>query len=487
MEKNFIYIFLNEEERDLYFYEYLSICSLFHTQNVLQIFIYSYNPLSGHYIELLEKYHQIQYKSILLHGEIKLESKLLNQLKYSILKIHPGIYVDSHILFLKHIDYFHQEDNFYYDQYIIGSLKIEQSLDLHNIDKFQDFLNNQSKLNKEDIFIIDNNYQYLLEEKIDDWNFGLYFQIIQEKKLIHFQLDEEYLKKYKINNLCQEYKTNTFHFLLIFLFTFNSRNKNKNSAISFSNSNLKKSKLTYLNSLNHVYWINLNTSNDRRKRMEKLLVNFPCSNTRIEAINGNETLQICNQYFKTNPNQPSLSNSNKEYAIILSHLHALQTLKKNMDDLVIPMTSSYSLICEDDLSLEFIDYWNYSLEKIVQNAPNDWEILMLGHFTLNLEFDEDYRPWNNDWSALSYLINHKALYKLEQIQCSKENKYHSFEDVMVADNYLFRSFITYVYKYPFFIFPENNDSTLHNDHVAYHEIYKNNNYFILENKNKYFQ
>ena len=487
MKKNFIYIFLNEEERDLYFYEYLSICSLLHTQNVLQLFIYSYNPLNGYYIQLLEKYHQIHYKSILLHGEIKLESKLLNQLKYSILKIHPGIYVDSHILFLKPNDSFYQEDHFFYEQYIIGSLKIEQSFDLYNIDNFQDFLNNQPKLNKEDIYIIDNNHQYLLEEKISDWNFGLYFQIIREKNLIHFQLDEEYLKKYKINDLCQEYKTNIFHFLLIYLFTFNSRYNNKNTGISFNYSNLKNSKLIYLNSLNHVYWINLNTSKERRKRMEELLVDFPCSNTRIEAVNGNETLQLCNQYFKTKSNQHSLSNSNKEYAIILSHLQALQTVKKNIEDRIIHIKSNYSLICEDDLSLEFIDYWNDSLEKIVQNAPDDWEILMLGHFTLNLKFNDDYRPWNNDWSALSYLINHQALHKLEKIQCAQENKYDSFEDVMVADNYLFRTFTTYVYKYPFFTFPENNDSTLHHDHVAYHEIYKNNNYFILENKNKYFQ
>lgn len=484
MEKNFIYIFLNEEERDLYFYEYLSICSLLHTQNVLEVFIYSYSQLRGYYIQLLEKYYQIQYKSILLHGEIKLESKLANQLKYSILKVHLGIYIDSHIIFLKHIDYFHQEDHFSYDQCIIGSLKTDQSFNLHNIDNFQDFLNNQSKLNKDDIFIIDNNNSYLLEEKINDWNFGLYFQIVQKKNLIHLQLDEEYLKKYKINNLCQDYKTNTFHFLLIYFLTLTSRNKNTH--ISSSNSNLKKSKLTYLNSLNQVYWINLNTSNERRKRMEELLVDFPCSNTRIEAVNGNENLQICNRYFKTTPNQLSLSNSNKEYAIILSHLHALQTLKKNIEDQVVPIISSYSLICEDDLSLEFIDYWNRSLETIVQNAPDDWEILMLGHFTLNLQFDEDYRPWNNDWSALSYLINHKALNKLEQIKCPQENKYHSFEDVMVADNYLFRTFITYVYKYPLFTFPKNNDSTLHHDHIAYHEIYKNNNYFILENKNKYF-
>jgi hypothetical protein len=108
---------------------------------------------------------------------------------------------------------------------------------------------------------------------------------------------------------------------------------------------------------------------------------------------------------------------------------------------------------------------------------------MLGYFTLNINFESDYRKWDNDWSALSYLINHKSLYKLNEIK--KDNKYKTFNDVMAADNYLFRIFNTYVYKYPYFTFPKNNESTIHRDHLLYHSIYKNINYLILNNNAQY--
>ena len=63
-----------------------------------------------------------------------------------------------------------------------------------------------------------------------------------------------------------------------------------------------------------------------------------------------------------------------------------------------------------------------------------------------------------------------------------DEKYiYNNNDLMVADNYLFFKFNTYVYKYPYFTFPDNNDSTFHDDHLEYHKIYKNCNYLILEN------
>ena len=34
------------------------------------------------------------------------------------------------------------------------------------------------------------------------------------------------------------------------------------------------------------------------------------------------------------------------------------------------------LILEDDLCLDFINYWDSSIENIIENAPNDWEIIM---------------------------------------------------------------------------------------------------------------
>jgi hypothetical protein len=54
-------------------------------------------------------------------------------------------------------------------------------------------------------------------------------------------------------------------------------------------------------------------------------------------------------------------------------------------------------------------------------------------------------------------------------------------DLMVSDNYIFSKFNTYVYKYPYFTFPNNNTSTFHDDHLDYHKIYKLSNYITLEN------
>ena len=56
-------------------------------------------------------------------------------------------------------------------------------------------------------------------------------------------------------------------------------------------------------------------------------------------------------------------------------------------------------------------------------------------------------------------------------------------DLMVSDNYIFSKVNTYIYKYPYFTFPNDNDSTLHSDHLNYHKIYKNCNYLIWNKLN----
>ena len=75
------------------------------------------------------------------------------------------------------------------------------------------------------------------------------------------------------------------------------------------------------------------------------------------------------------------------------------------------------------------------IHELIQNAPKDWEILMLGYFSLNPEFKDSYRLWNNDWSALSYIVNKNALTKLNSI-IDQNNKFKLLDDVNVADNYI---------------------------------------------------
>ena len=76
---------------------------------------------------------------------------------------------------------------------------------------------------------------------------------------------------------------------------------------------------------------------------------------------------------------------------------------------------------------------------------------------------------------------------MQTIYNTKNNKFNLYDDVNVADNYIFRLFKTYVYKYAYFTISNNNKSTFHNHHDNYQKIYKNMNYLILNDVfQKYF-
>ena len=238
--------------------------------------------------------------------------------------------------------------------------------------------------------------------------------------------------------------------------------------------NINTNKYNLINNIDIIYWINLEKSIERRNNMIKILNNFNnIPNEKINAIDGNLEYDIKSKYFYEENNQfPSYSN--KEYAILLSHLNTIEKYV-NLSNI----NYGVALICEDDLSLDFINYWDKDINTIIKEIPIDWDIIMLGYFSLNLQRSNTYQKWNNEWSAISYLINHKSIYKVNDLK--KNNKWICNKtDLMVSDNYIFSKFNTYVYNKPYFTFPNNNNSSVHEDHLNYHKIYKISNYLILE-------
>ena len=236
-------------------------------------------------------------------------------------------------------------------------------------------------------------------------------------------------------------------------------------------------KLKLINNIDKIYWINMENSKNRKKLMEKILNKIDIQNERFIAYDGSINLNINSQYFYAkNGIYPNFNN--KEYAILLSHLSVIEKYcmtNKNENKYNI------ALICEDDLSLDFIKYWNKDLKTIINEAPNDWDIIMLGYFSVYIDNKPLYKKWNNEWSAISYLVNHIGINK--KLNNLKQNNLWVCDenDLMVSDHYIFSKFNTYVYKYPYFTFPDNNNSTLHEDHLNYHRIYKIANYIINEN------
>ncbi len=242
----------------------------------------------------------------------------------------------------------------------------------------------------------------------------------------------------------------------------------------------------YINGIDIIYWINLDRSIERRKRMEKVLKNFNIKNKRIKASDGklesDEDIYgkfICDNFV----------NNKLEYACLLSHLNTIKEFAN----------SNYetALIFEDDVSLEFSIYWDKSVTEIIKDAPKDWNIIMLSYQCsqkLKDLYTENTSNINNKtnkqiWSALAYIINKKGANDLlnKIIDNNKYNissmKYHE------ADYFIYKNLKTYAYKYPYFTYPNNNDSNINNNLKLLNILKKNTlftwqTYNLEKNKNK---
>ena len=243
---------------------------------------------------------------------------------------------------------------------------------------------------------------------------------------------------------------------------------------------LKKEKIegfeNHLNGIDIIYWINLDRSNDRKVNMEKLLKDNAFSgipNKRISAVDGNNEKYVYDQFKVYNYNAKT-----KEYACTLSHLNAIKQFNESKYDV--------ALILEDDCTLELKKYWKKSVKDIIQNAPSDWEIIMLNYIILPGN-DHPFLIWNHDSdytevlpsSCLSYIINKKGSNKIIKIE---NNKYILSDNIHhVADSYIYKSAKTYCYKYPMFIYPKDNESNINEDHNSINEYARK---LIIENYEK---
>ena len=154
-----------------------------------------------------------------------------------------------------------------------------------------------------------------------------------------------------------------------------------------------------LDSLTHInfYWINMERSIERRKHMYYLFSKHLIYNYRINAYDGNK-IQEYNDI-----NYSSSNNISKyEYCCIFSHLKAIKTSYENNDKI--------SIICEDDLYINYKENLINSLKNIIENAPNDWKIIKVNYNKNNLNC---FIEWNeNNISQLFYIINNKGMIKI---------------------------------------------------------------------------
>lgn len=218
----------------------------------------------------------------------------------------------------------------------------------------------------------------------------------------------------------------------------------------------------YMDGVDIIYWINLDRSEGRRKNMELILLNELMKNTpnqRYAALDGKKQEAVDNLLGMDNKKEDS---SYYEYACLLSHLEVIREFNDSKYDV--------ALVLEDDITMELAKYWKKTMREIIQDAPKDWEIIQL-YYNVNEKgfLKDDYTLNDMKDGTVSYLINKRGSSKIID-QTFKNDKYFLSDQYQhKADRYLYKTLITYVYRYPYFIYKTNNTSTIHTQHIDFHD------------------
>ncbi len=212
-----------------------------------------------------------------------------------------------------------------------------------------------------------------------------------------------------------------------------------------------------INGIGIIYWINLDRCTERKNNMINILQNINVPNERISASDGKiDNNMRCNFIIECNDH---VNRNNYEYACLLSHLRTIQKFYE----------SCYNncIILEDDCSMEFSKYWNKDISTVINNAPSDWDIIMLNHIVdTNVKLTDLYSVWRPEiYSTLSYIINKKGASKIMNMY--KDNMWKLKDITHTSDYVIFNKCNTYVYKYCYFTINNNNDSTIHDSHVSF--------------------
>lgn len=225
-----------------------------------------------------------------------------------------------------------------------------------------------------------------------------------------------------------------------------------------NNDIINKNINNYLNCIDIIYWINLDRSTDRRTKMINLLKNINIPNQRITAIDGSK---VSDDYIVSHFINDDYKASKIEYACLLSHLKTIETFSLS--------NHNTALIFEDDVCLDYFKYWNLTICEIINNAPIDWDIIMLNYISNNTVPNLYTLNKKGEYSScLAYLINKKAALKLMK-KIKVDNKFKLPNEYWhTADNFTYSLLNTYVYKYSYFTYHDNNDSNIHNWHLDYH-------------------
>jgi hypothetical protein len=161
-----------------------------------------------------------------------------------------------------------------------------------------------------------------------------------------------------------------------------------------------------LHGLSPLLWINLDSSVERRARMESELVAWGIEGRRIAAVDGRQGDAVSKFLHGE---KPARKHNPAELGCTLSHLRAIDTFLR--DD-----RREFAVICEDDIDFGLANYWPFRFEDVIRALPSDWECLQLAISTAAEHVTSWLHPReSSEYCACAYAIRRPYAERLMQL------------------------------------------------------------------------
>ena len=153
----------------------------------------------------------------------------------------------------------------------------------------------------------------------------------------------------------------------------------------------------------------------------------------------------------------------------VSHLKMIKEWYENTDE-------EYSFFCEDDLSLETINYWNFTWKEFIEKIPDDVECVQL--LSIRNQYDTfELRPryWD-DWGATAYILTREGAKKIIDTYIKNDTyvlQIPNHDIIPLIENIIIASILK-TFTIPLFVENVNFKSTFENDDNDVNEGQKNN-------------
>lgn len=208
-----------------------------------------------------------------------------------------------------------------------------------------------------------------------------------------------------------------------------------------------------------VNYTSLRESVDRRNYMQEQFAVLGIKNTNIYIT---DRFTNISKYFEIEGSR--INEIGLQLGSIISHLNLLRNW-------YITCNEPYAIFCEDDISFECINYWNFTWDEFIENLPKDWECVQLTRITStfaapeSIEEDLNLVLRKGRWWGSHSLMKREYVKKVLDKYFLNYNKYRLVvkDDAYIPfiENILFFNFDKHIYNFPMLLGNTNLESTVY--------------------------